>query len=70
MDKRVSRPFTIPYERVPPSPCVSEKPCPQQPQLRVLLITMKGFGLDGQNLTGLIAENGAGEICYRQAGGG
>ncbi|CAB1433549.1 unnamed protein product [Pleuronectes platessa] len=32
----------------------------QQAQLRVLLIAMKGFGLDGQTLTGLIALNGTG----------
>lgn len=57
MNKRVSRLFHNPLWANPtPHPCLA----PQQAQLRVLVIAMKGFGLDGQTLTGLIALNGIG----------
>ena len=49
-----------------PDPWVTGKPSPWQARLRVLLIAMKGFGLAGQTLTGLIALNGAGEAAFER----
>lgn len=52
----MSWPFNIPL-------CVNPTPQPYLAPSRpnsVLLITMKGFGLDGKTLTGLIALNSSG----------